>query len=270
MPELPEVKTVANYLKKNLLNKKVTNVKIIYDKTIDSNSLEMNLLIGKTLKNISTKGKYIIFDFKEYFLISHLRMEGKYFIKDIKEPIIKHEHVIIEFDKLSLRYHDTRKFGRMQLIYQKDIAKVKGLNTLGPEPWDSEMTNEYLLNKLKNKRLAIKSILLDQTIIAGLGNIYADEVLFKTRISPLRLGKDIKAKEIELIINSSAEILSEATLKGGTSIYSYTSALGVQGNYQNELKVHFRAKQKCYSCDQLIKKIKVGGRGTYYCSKCQK
>lgn len=270
MPELPEVKTVAKYLKQNLLDKKVTKIKIIYGKTIDSNSLDINLLIGQALKDIQTKGKYLILDFDKYFLISHLRMEGKYFIKDINDEVIKHEHIIIEFDKLSLRYHDTRKFGRMQLLLKENLSKVKGLNALAPEPFDQEMTKELLFNKLKNKRLPIKSILLDQTIIAGLGNIYVDEVLFASKISPLKLGKDITLKESAKIIGNSAEILKLAIEKGGTTIRSYTSSLGVEGGYQDFLKVHYRVNQKCFICDGIIKKIKVGGRGTYYCPNCQK
>jgi len=270
MPELPEVRTVAKYLRQNLTNKKVTKIEIIYGKTIDRSSLDINLLIGKVLKDILTKGKYLIFDFEEYYLISHLRMEGKYFIKDINEEVVKHEHTIFEFDKLSLRYHDTRKFGRMQLINKKDLDQVKGLNTLAPEPWDEGMTKEYLMSKLKAKRLPMKSVLLDQTILAGLGNIYADEVLFATKINPLRLGKDISIKEAEAIIKASSEILAKATEKGGTTIRSYTSSLGVEGSYQEFLKAHYRVGEKCFDCNDTIIKIKVGGRGTYYCPTCQK
>jgi len=158
----------------------------------------------------------------------------------------------------------------MELILKKDLNKVKGLNTLAPEPWDKEMSVKYLADKLKNKRLPMKSVLLDQTIIAGLGNIYADEVLFATKINPLRLGKDVNLKEVEQIIKSSSDILCSAIEKGGTSIRTYTSSLGVKGSYQDFLKVHYRVLQKCYECDDIIKKIKVGGRGTYYCPTCQK
>ena len=123
MPELPEVRTVAKVLKKNLLHQKVTNIKIIYPKIIEQTSLDLSNLIGHELKDITTKGKYLIFDFDNLYLISHLRMEGKYFIKNINDEIVKHEHIIIEFGNISLRYHDTRKFGRMYLTENPDYAE---------------------------------------------------------------------------------------------------------------------------------------------------
>ena len=117
MPELPEVRTVAKVLKNNLLNKKITNIEIIYPKMIEENSLDFHNLIGKTLTNIETQGKFLIFTFEDLYLVSHLRMEGKYFIKTLSDPIEKHEHIIFEFGDLSVRYHDTRKFGRKLNIW---------------------------------------------------------------------------------------------------------------------------------------------------------
>ena len=265
MPELPEVRTVAKVLRKELLNKKVTNVKIIYPKIIEMDSLDLSLLIGKTLKDISAKGKYLIFKFDDLFLISHLRMEGKYFIKSLSDPIEKHEHIIFEFDKLSVRYHDTRKFGRMTLT--KDLNYYKSLAKLGKEPFDM---NKEELKKGLNSNLPIKELLLDQTIIAGLGNIYVNEVLFDTKINPLKKGNNLSLDECQRIINSSINILNKAIEKGGTTIKSYTSSLGVTGSYQEYLKVHKREKLPCNICGTPIKNIKVGGRSTYYCPKCQK
>lgn len=269
MPELPEVRTVAKVLKKSILNKRVTNIKIIYPKIIEKDSLEMNKLIGKTLLDIATKGKYLIFKFDDLYLVSHLRMEGKYFIKTTSDEIIKHEHIIIEFGDLSLRYHDTRKFGRMFLTY--DILKCKGLNNLGPEVFDENLNSDLIFNKIKNKNLPIKEILLDQTIIAGLGNIYANEVLFAAQINPLTKGNKLYLNNIKDIIESSQKILTEAIKKGGTTIKSYTSSLGVTGNYQNYLKVHKKENEKCLRCQKAnITKIKISGRSTYYCPNCQK
>ena len=266
MPELPEVRTVAKILKNKLLNKKITNIKVIYSKTIDANSLDINLLVGKTLKNINTYGKYLVFEFEDYYMISHLRMEGKYFIKPATDEIVKHEHVVFYFDELTLRYHDTRKFGRMQVIKPEDLGKVPGLMKLAPEPF--VITKEFLHEHLSKKSLPIKSSLLDQTIISGLGNIYVDEVLFDTKINPLRAAKTISLKECEAIIASSIKILNDSINNGGTTIFSYT-AVGAEGHYQGMLKVHTRVNTPCLNCGTLIKKIKVGGRGTYYCPKCQ-
>ena len=130
---------------------------------------------------------FLMFDLDDYFLLSHLRMEGKYFFKKSSDSIDKHEHVIFELDdNTELRYRDTRKFGKMYLIKKEDIDKIGPLVELGLEPWDNKLTSKYLLDKFKNKRLPIKTVLLDQSIIVGIGNIYADEILFLCKINPLK------------------------------------------------------------------------------------
>ena len=265
MPELPEVRTVASVLRKNLLNKKITNIKIFYPKMIELESLDFNNLIGKKLTSIDTKGKYLIFTFEDLYLVSHLRMEGKYFIKKLDDPIEKHEHIIFEFGDLSVRYHDTRKFGRMILI--KNLKDYKSLNKVGKEPFD--ITKEELKNNLKSK-LPIKELLLDQSVMAGLGNIYVNEVLFASKINPLRLGETITLDECQIIINNSVRILNKAIKYGGTTIKSYTSSLGVTGHYQDYLMVHKKEGEPCKICNTKIINIKVGGRSTYYCPNCQK
>ncbi len=271
MPEMAEVETVRNVLKKKILNKKIVDIKIIYSKMIDKTSLDLNNLIDQKFIDIKRKGKYLIFETKDYYLVSHLRMEGKYFIKDKNDEIIKHEHIIISFDdNTTLRYHDVRKFGIMCLLHKNDLNTYKELNKLGYEVGDNNLTSEYLLNKLKNKRLPIKSLLLDQSIIAGLGNIYADEVLFRSNINPLKKGSDINNKDASNIIESSAYIINNAIKEGGTTIRSYTSSLNVIGHYQDYLMVHKRENELCKICNSKILRIKVNGRSTYFCPKCQK
>ena len=187
MPELPEVKTVAEVLKKELLNKKITNIKIIYPKIIKEESLDLNLLLNKTLNNLKTKGKFLLFSFEDYILISHLRMEGKYFIKKPSEELVKHEHIIFTFNNnISLRYHDTRKFGRLELIKKEDLNKNKSISKLGPEPKDIDIDLFY--QTIKQRNTPIKTILLNQEIISGLGNIYVNEVLFDSKINPFLKG----------------------------------------------------------------------------------
>ena len=268
MPELPEVRTVAKVLKR-LMNKKLTQIEVIYPKMILSSSLDINLLLNKTLKDIKTVGKYLLFDFEEYILISHLRMEGKYFIKEVNLPKEKHEHIIFIFDNdISLRYHDTRKFGTMELINKEDLPNNKSISKLALEPFDITLDDFY--NKIKNKKVPIKTLLLDQTIINGLGNIYANEVLYAASINPFKLGVNITKEEAKKIIDSSIEILTLAIKKGGTTIRSYTSSLGVTGHYQDYLNVHAKDKIPCPKCQNLIVKEKIAGRSTYYCKVCQK
>lgn len=269
MPELPEVKTVAEVLKKELLNKKITNIKIIYPKIIKEESLDLNLLLNKKLDNLKTKGKFLLFYFEDYILISHLRMEGKYFIKKPSEELVKHEHIIFTFNNnISLRYHDTRKFGRLELIKKEDLNKNKSISKLGPEPKDIDIDLFY--QTIKKRNTPIKTILLNQEIISGLGNIYVNEVLFDSKINPFRKGLNITREETKEIINSSIKILDKATKYKGTTIKSYTSSLGVKGNYQQFLKVHMKENQLCPNCNNKIRKAKINGRSTYYCKTCQK
>ena len=272
MPEIAEVETVRNILKKQVLNKEIIDVKVMYSNMIESdlNTFKKEL-IGNSFNDILRKGKWLIFDLDGYYLISHLRMEGKYFIKPSNDNIEKHEHVIFTFkDNTTLRYHDTRKFGRMKLIKKEDMINCVEIQKQGLEPGDKKLTGNYLLDKFKSKRLPIKTTLLDQTIISGLGNIYVDEVLFKSKINPIKETCKISLDEANNICKSSKEIIEKAIKYGGTTIRSYTSSLGVKGKYQNYLQVHKRENQECYTCKSIIKRIKVNGRSTYYCPKCQK
>ena len=272
MPEIAEVETVRRVLKKQILNKEIVDVRVFYPDMIESDLNEFKEeLIGKSFNDILRKGKWLIFDLDGYFLISHLRMEGKYFIKTSNEEIKKHEHVIFIFkDNSSLRYHDTRKFGRMRLLKKEDMDKCIEIQKQGFEPGDKKLTGKYLLEKFKGKKQAIKTTLLDQTIISGLGNIYVDEVLFKSNINPLKKTNEITLDEANKICLTSKEIIKKAIDCGGTTIRSYTSSLGVKGNYQDYLCVHSRFNKECKVCKSIIKRIVVNGRSTDFCPKCQK
>lgn len=272
MPEIAEVETVRNTLKKRILHKKIKEVKILYSKIIESDitSFKKNL-IGNEFIDIKRRGKWLIFELHDYYLLSHLRMEGKYFIKNVKDPIEKHEHVILEFeDKTDLRYHDTRKFGRMNLIKKEELDTTEAIKKQGLEPGDKNLTATYLLDKFKNKTIPIKSLLLDQTIISGLGNIYANEVLFASKINPLKPGNELTKEEADRIVKSADKIIKRAIELGGTTIKSYTSSLGVTGRFQQELMVHKKEGEPCFACGRPIKNQKVNGRSTYYCESCQK
>ncbi len=272
MPEIAEVETVKNTLKKKILNKEIKDVKILYPKIIESNLEDFKkILIGRKFQDIKRRGKWLLFDLGDYYLLSHLRMEGKYFVKKSNEEIVKHEHIIISLlDNTDLRYHDTRKFGRMNLVKKEDLSKVEAIKKQGAEPLSKELTQEYLIEHFKNKDIPIKTLLLDQTIISGLGNIYANEVLFASKINPLKKGHDLTKEDCQNIVSSTNKIIKKAIEMGGTTIKSYTSSLGVTGQFQNYLQVHKLENKPCPICQTPIKKIKIGGRSTYYCPKCQK
>lgn len=273
MPELPEVETVRQSLKLRLINKKIKSVRVLWDNIIAYPSKEefIKEITDKTIIDIQRRGKFLMFDLDDYYLLSHLRMEGKYFFKDKDEVLDKHEHIIFELDdEMELRYRDTRKFGKMYLISKSEINNIGPLVNLGLEPWDDNLTSDYLLDKYKNKKLPIKSVLLDQSIIVGIGNIYADEILFLSKINPLKKCNLINNKEANDIIKYTREVLEKAIKMGGTTIRTYSSVDGVHGLFQQELLVHGKDKGLCPVCNSKIDKIKVGGRGTYYCHICQK
>lgn len=270
MPELPEVETVKNTLKKLVLKEKIVDVRVLYPSMIEGLNVDefINKIRNQTIHDIKRRGKWLLFELDNHYLISHLRMEGKYFIHEFDEPINKHEHVIFTLSDKELRYQDTRKFGKMYLIDKDKLESSKPINELGLEPWDSNLTKEYLREKYEKKSIPIKTTLLDQSIITGIGNIYADEILYLCKLSPLVKTSDLSDKNLEDIIRYTKEVLEHAIKLGGTTIRSYESAKGVHGLFQNELLVH--NQDICPTCKERVSKIRVGGRGTYYCPNCQK
>ncbi len=271
MPELPEVETVRQTLRKKVLNKTIKSIDILYDKIIKTDlNLFKTRLINQTIREIERYGKYLLFRFDDDYLISHLRMEGKYLLRTKDKEIEKHTHIIFQFtDDKELRYHDVRKFGTMHLKPHDEVFQDEPLAKLGIEPFDKTFNLKYLKNKLNNKR-KIKSSLLDQTIVTGLGNIYVNEVLFLANIHPKRISHTLSDDEIKRIIMATISVLNKAIELGGSTIRSYYSDDNITGRFQNELYVHNRIDEPCYICGETIKKIKVCGRGTYYCPVCQK
>ena len=273
MPELPEVETVKNSLKGRLLGKKILDVRVYWNRIIEFPNVDMFIhqIRGQTIRDMDRYGKWIIFVLDDYYLLSHLRMEGKYFFKMPSDIMKKHEHVVFCLDDgVELRYHDVRKFGKMQLIPKEDIEKYGPFVEMGLEPWDKKLNVFYLKERYCKKKLPIKSVLLDQSIVVGIGNIYADEILFLSGIHPLKKASCLSDDELKRIIFNTKKVLKDAILKGGTTIRSYTSVDGVHGLFQQELLVHGKDKEKCMKCGCLIEKIKVSGRGTYFCPSCQK
>ena len=273
MPEKPEVITVAKKLERKLLNRTILNVDVYHNNMIDYPSVEefKERIKKQKIYEITTRGKWIVMTLDNYYLLFHLRMEGKFFFRTKQDEKNKHEHVIFDLDNdEQLRFADVRKFGKVMLIEKDKIYSMKPYTELGLEPWDKNLTSDYLKEKYSKKTLPIKSVLLDQSIITGIGNIYADEILFLSKINPLTKAKDLTDKNRKDIIENTIKVLDKAIEEGGTTIRSYTSEEGVTGLFQNNLNVHQREKEPCRICSTSIVKIKVGGRGTYYCPKCQK
>ena len=238
MPELPEVETVRRTLKNFILNKKITSIDVLYPKIIEDDIEEFkNKVCHQVINDIDRIGKFLIFKLDEVAFISHLRMEGKYHYVNSDEPLNKHDHIIFNLDDgKQLRYNDTRKFGRMKLVSLDNYANELPLSKLGPEPFYAD--EKKLYEKLHKCNLPIKHALLDQSIIAGIGNIYANEICFAMRLDPYT-----------------------------PTIHSF-SANGIDGLFQVKLKVHMQ--KKCSVCGGEITKEAIKGRGTYYCKECQK
>ena len=268
MPELPEVETVKETLKKEVLNRVIKDVIIYYDGIIAYPSKDefIKQIKNQKINDIKRKGKFLMFELDDYYLLSHLRMEGRYYIRDGEK--LKHEHVRFILNDKNLCYIDTRKFGRMHLIPKNMAYSVKPLSDLGLEPWDLDLNVSYLKEKYKNKKLPIKTVLLDQSIITGIGNIYDDERLFLSRINPYKKACDLTKKNLEDIIVNTRNVLEKAIKLGGTTIKTYESSEGVHGRFQNELLVH--GKDICPNCNIKLNFEHINGRGTYYCKKCQK
>ncbi|MBE6157231.1 MAG: DNA-formamidopyrimidine glycosylase [Firmicutes bacterium] len=272
MPEKPEVLTVVKSLKKKILGKTITACNIYWDNIIASPtpSVFKQQIIDQKINSITTRGKWIVIKLDDYNLLIHLRMEGKFFFRTKGDEKLKHEHVeFILDDNISFRFHDVRKFGKMYLIENDKVNNTKPLNEIGLEFDDKNLTKEYLFDKINTKKLPIKTVLLDQSIIAGIGNIYDDEILFMSGINPNRKANEVSLKDCDNIIKNTNIVLNKAIKLGGTTIKSFTSEEGVHGLFQNELLVHGKAGTNCPKCGTMIEKTKIGGRGTHYCPKCQ-
>ena len=274
MPELPEVETVKEALNQTVKGQTIKEIELRYEPMVKNMSADefKEKLINQTIQEVSRRGKYLVFHLDDYQLLSHLRMEGKYFYVDSDFELNPHVHVIFTLENgKRLLYQDTRKFGTYHL-YDKaiDLETTAPFQVLGLEPFATEFTPSYVKEKIQNKKKPIKSLLLDQTVVCGLGNIYVDEVLYRARLHPLTSSSELTDKDIENVVKYTVEVLARAIELGGTTIRTFSSSHGVSGTFQNELLVHQRKGENCYECHTPIEKIKVGGRGTYFCPTCQK
>ena len=271
MPELPEVETVKRVLTPIVKDHKIVKIDILRQ-TIVNNQPDtfISYFENETFLNISRIGKFLIFHLtNDKVLISHLRMEGKYIELLENEENTKYARVVFHLDNNhKLCYDDSRSFGRMIMSDEQSFLKEKEISKLGPEPFVVKSVDE-IVSKTKKVSLPIKTALLSQEIITGLGNIYVDEVLFASKIHPLTPTKLIKKKEWETIIKESQRILNEAIIAGGSTIKSYHPGKDIDGNFQTSLKAYGKNGQKCVVCHTNMHFIKVNGRGTTFCPHCQ-
>ncbi|HPR18067.1 MAG TPA: bifunctional DNA-formamidopyrimidine glycosylase/DNA-(apurinic or apyrimidinic site) lyase [Candidatus Cloacimonadota bacterium] len=264
MPELPEVQTIVTGLQNKILPKEIREIIELRSGTIIPKIPITKL--GR-IDSISRRGKYIIIHTSEkYNLVIHLRMTGKLILESALGRTSAHARAEIIFtDDTKLIFDDVRTFGKIQIM--RDTEEVEVFCRLGAEPLSGDFHEKYLAEKLHGRKAPIKNVLLDQSVIAGLGNIYVSEILFRCKIDPRMAAEDISTPQIGLLVEHTKKVLQEAIAHNGTTISDYRSVEDKTGEFQNFLKVY--GKKTC-ECGHEISRIKQAGRSTYLCEKCQK
>ncbi len=292
MPELPEVETVRRGLEQKLNNFIIDSVEICRDSTVayPINKQEfIEGLKGSLIYKWNRRGKYLIAELKKFnnnkeilnkgsfkangYLIVHLRMTGYFTLTNNSSKPCKHTRIRIFNNKNNeLRYIDLRSFGQMWWV-QEGLSPnnvIKGLGSLGPEPFSEKFDINYLNRIISKRKKSIKSILLDQKIIAGIGNIYADESLFAAGISPFREANTIKKNELIKLKASIIDVLEKSIGSGGTTFSDFRDLEGENGSFGLQTNVYRRTGKECHKCKNLIERKKIAGRSTHWCRKCQK
>lgn len=271
LPELPEVETVRRGLNRLVKGKVISKVEVTYAPMIKTGADAFcQDLIGQEILDVDRRGKYLLIYLTDHVLISHLRMEGKYNFFADQVPANKHFHAFFTFiDGSTLVYQDVRKFGTMELLGKADVDAYFISRKIGPEPTEEDFDLEEFAKKLAKSKKPIKSHLLDQSLVAGLGNIYVDEVLFKAKVHPAQTSNQLSTDQVADLRQATIEVLQLGIEKGGSTIRTYKNALGMDGTMQDYLQVYGKTGQACPRCQTEIVKIQLGGRGTHFCPTCQ-
>ena len=270
MPELPEVETTRKGLQPLITNRKILSVQIYKKKLrwVIPSHLKQTLK-NQTIKKISRRAKYLLIHFDFGRLVIHLGMSGSICVVSSSEPLKKHEHFELKLDnKTSLRFHDPRRFG--SVLWQKPNETLTLLSNLGPEPLSYEFDDDTLIKSSIGKSKNIKSLIMDSSIVVGVGNIYASESLFLARISPKREAGKISRRRLIVLTNSIKSVLTDAINNGGTTLNDFSNVDGNPGYFSQVLNVYGRENMPCFRCSGKIKRIVQNQRATYYCPKCQR
>ena len=281
MPELPEVETVRRGLNTLTVNKTFEGGEVLLPRTLAyplSVDKFVPCLQGLAIAEWQRRGKYLLAqlanDEQEHqgYLGIHLRMTGQLLWTQQTEKLQKHTRIRFFFkDNQELRFVDTRTFGKVWLVTDQPQVQniITGLKKLGPEPFSEEFSIAYFTNRLSKSGRNIKTFLLDQNVVAGIGNIYADEALFKSKIHPQTIANKLNSKQIKSLHQAIIIVLQTAIDQGGTTFSDFLNLLGVNGNYGNSALVYGRKGEPCRVCQTPIAKIKLGGRSTHFCPQCQ-
>jgi formamidopyrimidine-DNA glycosylase len=288
MPELPEVETVRLQLLQKVQGKTIDSVEVFHNKSVNHDETIEDRLRSKTIETIDRIGKLMIFSFvgeADLFMLAHLKMTGQFFYVDEEGDVVggghsmsesdgrnfphKHSRVAFHFiDRTTLYFNDMRLFGYTKLATADEVTKAK--SGFGPEPISDDFDCEWFTEKLTKRRTSIKAALLDQKFIAGLGNIYVDETLWRAKVSPMRISNEVTATEASDLCAAAGDVMKESIKVGGTTFQHFVDTDGSNGNFTDYLKVFGQQGTKCSRCQEIIKKTRCAGRGTHYCPGCQK
>ncbi|MDA1197482.1 MAG: bifunctional DNA-formamidopyrimidine glycosylase/DNA-(apurinic or apyrimidinic site) lyase [Proteobacteria bacterium] len=288
MPELPEVEVVKKSLEHKLKNLTIKRVIINnYNLRYKIDSRKFYSIKGQKIISVNRRSKYLLINLNSDFtILAHLGMTGKFFIIEknnkrqktsfyysINKNESKHDHLIFYLEKgIKLIYNDVRKFGFIKILKSKNIFKSNHLKFLGPEPLSKYFNLNYVSKYLFNKKKKIKDLLMDQKFVAGLGNIYCNEILFLCKLNPLTFAKKISIKKQASIVKFTKKILKTSITKGGSSIKNFANIDGKNGNFQQKFNVYDKEKSKCNrkNCSGIIQKIYNSNRSSFFCPSCQK
>jgi formamidopyrimidine-DNA glycosylase len=274
VPELPEVETVVFDLRPVLTGRRIESVDLKLKRMVryPKPSKFVRQLKGRLIEDVQRRGKYIVMPLgKQQQFVVHLGMTGHLRVWDRADPLPKHTHLrLLLDDQRELRYDDQRQFGRLLLGTQDEMLAAGAFPRLGPEPIHGDLTQSEFEAMMRTRKRPVKSALLDQSFLAGVGNIYADEACFRAGIRPSRWTDRLTARERGALYSAIQEVLLNSIAARGTSIINYVDAYGLRGNNQEKLLVYGRAGEPCLKCGTILRKTRLAGRGTVYCPKCQR
>ena len=281
MPELPEVETIVRTLAPQLLGRRITDVRVLHEKSLASGKDLLPRLQGARIEAARRRAKLVILDLRpargeKLSLVFHLKMTGRLFVHEARAEAGKHTRLVFRLGEdaggagtgAQVFFDDARKFGYCRLMRDRDFARWDFWNALGPEPL--VCAREEFIARFRGRRGKIKALLLDQGCIAGIGNIYADEILFRAGIAPQHAASDLSAARYGALWKQMRAVLREAIAQCGSSIRDYRDAFGNAGAFQNSFRVYGRAGRPCLACGSVLEKSVVAGRSTVHCPKCQK
>ena len=277
MPELPEVESLRRILSRSAVGRTIVSSRIgklpLRRRVVPDFGAQ---IAGRTIERISRRAKYLMFELSgDAIILAHLGMSGSITHRhgdfDAREFDAKHDHLEFALDDATrLVYNDPRRFGMVRLIARDELAAIAELKGIGPEPLSADFNADYLAAQARGKKVAIKNLIMDQKIVAGVGNIYASEILFHSKVRPTRRAGRVKRAELELIVEFTSKILRAAIGSGGTTFRSYRDSRGKPGAFSKRLMVYGREDQPCYVCGTPVRNVVIGQRASFYCPKCQR